>query len=297
MTSKIQRVDGAIIYQGDIVLVPKGVQPALGIGKFLRWKDGIIPYYIQPNHPKTAEINQAINTVIRNTKLWFRPTTNFSSNFVTIINGNGCHSSIGKPIYGDSYPISIGTGCGGSVIIHELLHAAGLGHEQSRLDRDKYVVINWSNIEPSQKYNYEKSGWPAKTIGRYNFASIMHYDCKAFAINTQLFTMRSRSNAAFGQRTGLSRLDIDAENKHGHDVSPSRGKPPMVPERLPTLVYPYDCTEHVTVTEAMCQQWRQQVEELRQELGNEGLDTNERKAILQKIGALNSELRHPVCQP
>jgi choriolysin H len=36
------------------------------------------------------------------------------------------------------------------VVQHELMHVLGWFHEQSRYDRDDYVIINWDNIDPSK---------------------------------------------------------------------------------------------------------------------------------------------------
>lgn len=45
--------------------------------------------------------------------------------------------------------LSIGQGCDYKAIIeHEILHALGFYHEQSRTDRDDYVNIWWDEILP-----------------------------------------------------------------------------------------------------------------------------------------------------
>ena len=43
-----------------------------------------------------------------------------------------------------------------NIVIHELLHAVGFAHEQTRPDRDQYVTINYNNIQSGTESNFQR---------------------------------------------------------------------------------------------------------------------------------------------
>lgn len=71
---------------------------------------------------------------------------------------SSCSSLVGRN--GQKQQVSLGAGCVyKGVIIHELMHAAGFWHEQSRPDRDDYVTVLWDNIIPGMEFNFNKYDW------------------------------------------------------------------------------------------------------------------------------------------
>lgn len=66
-----------------------------------------------------------------------------------------------------------------STLRHEMLHAMGLWHEQSRSDRDASITINTGCIQSGSLSQFDKKSGETD-VGPYDFASIMHYSTTAF---------------------------------------------------------------------------------------------------------------------
>ena len=59
-------------------------------------------------------------------------------------------------------------------ILHEFIHALGFHHEQNRPDRDKWVKINFHEIERNMWHNFKKYNSYPKMYTPYDFKSIMY---------------------------------------------------------------------------------------------------------------------------
>ena len=181
------------------------------------WDNGIIPYQLSSSLNQRAQnaILNAMDFYKENTCVDFEVRTN-QPNYVYFFPGAGCYSYIGN-IRRGRQDISIGSGCEYEGIVqHEIFHALGRWHEQSRPDRNSYIRILNNNIISDQISNFERvSSNIADTQNlEYDFSSIMHYGATAFSHNGQrtIETIDSSFQNVIGQRQGLSAIDITHVN-------------------------------------------------------------------------------------
>ncbi len=206
-------IDGYVIIEGDIIIGKEAgffdQEAAVISGASYRWPNAAIPYKIAANHPKKTDILTAINRVNTETKLCMRERTT-ETDYVEFISADGCSSWIGKQ--GGRQEITIGS-CSVGSIIHEIFHAAGMFHEQTRQDRDNFVKINWANITDGKAHNFEKyteRGYAGMDLGTYNYESIMHYGPTAFSKNGNATIESKIAGKTFGQRTTITTGDKNA---------------------------------------------------------------------------------------
>lgn len=105
------------------------------------------------------------------------------------------------------------------VVVHELLHAAGMIHEHQRPDRDKYLTIDESNLTDLGKHNIlnEYAVSEISELTPFDYGSIMIYrsliTSKRMVIDDKKFTIVPKQDVKIGQRDGLSPRDIETINR------------------------------------------------------------------------------------
>ncbi|GMT35839.1 hypothetical protein PFISCL1PPCAC_27136, partial [Pristionchus fissidentatus] len=151
------------------------------------WPNGRIPIAFSSTYPEKQKAS-AVAGMKRweaNTCVRFLMNDSTSKDRVEIVNGGSCQSYVGK--YGGRQTVILGPACNGiSTSAHELGHALGLQHMQTRSDRDTYVTLQTGNIHPGTFDLNFKVEATAQTLNvPYDITSIMHYQPYDFARNPQ----------------------------------------------------------------------------------------------------------------
>jgi hypothetical protein len=213
-TSLYAKEKDFIIVEGDIAVRKSTDKSAPNRGKN-KWKSGVIPYEISSYDKSNTRLKNAVKRGIellsKQTNLVFKRRTSSDRDYISFTSRHkGCFSYVGRQ--GGKQEINLAVpGCLGKITVaHEIFHASGIEHEQSREDRDKYININLNNVGSSHRHNFNKVR--GARHGSYNFDSIMHYGSYAFSSNNRP-TMTTKSGKTFRQnREYLTNGDINGIN-------------------------------------------------------------------------------------
>ncbi|XP_076096037.1 uncharacterized protein LOC143066999 isoform X2 [Mytilus galloprovincialis] len=189
----------------------------------LRWAEGVMPYYFADGHFSDKEkylIKVAMREWEKYSCVKFREKTRSDRNYVRFQNGMGCNSQLG--MVGGMQVLNLDVnGCRWKgLYLHEIGHALGLVHEHQLPNRDEYIEIMYSNVEPSMRIWFNKySGQEVNQYDvTYEYSSVMHYGITAFSSDGKSQTIKAKDKSkeeTIGKvwRKELSFSDVKAINR------------------------------------------------------------------------------------
>jgi hypothetical protein len=185
-----------------------------------RWANGIVKYSVVFEYDYSGywrwveRVLPAMNEIEDLTEITFELQSYYWTFDSAPSNGqvyitavpSGCAANVGAPLSNGKHRVLLGPLCLRGSILHELVHAIGMDHQQNAFYRDKYVTVNYQNILTANSFNFNKLPSTHGYEFVYDYGAIMHYGEFAFTSN-QLKTIDCRGNRC-GQRDALSYWDV-----------------------------------------------------------------------------------------
>jgi len=232
------------LFEGDIVMSPQlrnaierggSKRSAMSDEKY-KWPDAVVPYEFHTSLlPKVRrQIIRGIGLYQKYTCVKFVPRKNEEDYVIFRSKPHVCSSHVGRR--GGGQHVTLGSGCMRiGTVLHEMMHALGVIHEQSRPDRDEHIIVKMENIEEKYLHNFQKYSFEDITNVNvpYNYASLMHYRNNAFSKNgAATLVARNDPSLQFGQRVMFSIGDIEQINRLYKCLKSKRHDQPPAKVRL-----------------------------------------------------------------
>lgn len=208
----VTEIGGKLMLEGDMVV---GDAELLD-GKHTRlysvptlgelWPGGVVPYVITGSLEDPERITAAMDLISQHSPVRFvvRTTESDYVRFVTSTDENVSSSKLGRQ--GGRQDIAVWLTHPAGVIAHELFHALGIFHEQSRSDRDDWISYHKECVKLGRRHNFTIEDGTVMTP--FDFSSIMLYSSNSFADGCSPLT-RKDGTTWNANRSMLSDEDIN----------------------------------------------------------------------------------------
>ena len=180
------------------------------------WPSGIVPFTFASdvsttNRQRALEAMAALNESVADINFIYR--TN-EANYIQFINSPESYNySTAVGMRGGQQQVAITSNSWSSqgIIEHELIHALGWYHEQSRPDRDSFVTINWGNIQSDFQSQFFLQANSVTNGSIYDYGSVMHYSACSFSAcgscNSSNPSCRTMTTAVASQQDEIGQRD------------------------------------------------------------------------------------------